>query len=98
MADKIIPENWVDLSGQHHVEQIPWGRSTGTYGYGFMWYPGKLNGEPGHRVIRAAGNGDQRVFVLPDLKLCITIFAGNYNEWHKTDAKILEYVMAARKQ
>ena len=96
---QIVPADWVELSGQHHVSEIPWGRSTATYGYGFMWYPGITSGDPGHRVLRAAGNGDQRIFVLPELRLAITIFAGNYNVWsHRSDAKILDHVMAAHIQ
>ncbi len=95
---QIVPADWVELSGQHHVEHIPWGRSTGTYGYGFMWYPGKTKGPEAHRLIRAAGNGEQRIFLLPDLKLAITVFAGNYNDYtNRSDARVLERVLAARR-
>ena len=96
---QIIPADWIELSGQSHVEKIPWGRSTGAYGYGFMWYPGRLKGPEGYRLIRAAGNGDQRIFILPELKLSITMFAGNYNVYtHRSDARVLERVMAAFKR
>lgn len=94
---QIIPEAWVDLSTRHHVKEISWGRSTGVYGYGFMWYPGRTNDEAGHRLIRAAGNGNQRIFILPDLGLNIVVYAGNYNDYSfKSDAKVLDAVMAAR--
>ena len=93
---QVIPADWVALSGQPHVKKIPWGGSTGAYGYGFMWYPGRMKGPAGHRLIRAAGNGDQRIFLLPELKLSITMFAGNYNDYtYRSDARVLEHVMAA---
>lgn len=96
---QIIPADWVDLSGQHHVKEIKWGRSTGFYGYGFMWYPGTTRGPERHRLIRAAGNGNQRIFILPNLNLSITVFAGNYNDYsHKSDAKVLDHILAALKR
>lgn len=96
---QVIPADWIDLSTQPHVEKIPWGRSTGTYGYGFMWYPGRTKGAENYRLIRAAGNGNQRIFILPDLHLAITVYAGNYNDYsHASDAKVLDHVLAARIQ
>lgn len=95
---QIIPADWVTLSIQSHVKSIPWGKSTANYGYGFMWYPGKTNHSGGHRIIRAAGNGGQRIFLLPSLKLNITMFAGTYNVWkHRSDAKVLKAILSARK-
>lgn len=94
---QIVPADWVDLSTQSHVKSIPWGNSTARYGYGFMWYPGTTSRGGSHHIIRAAGNGGQRIFLLPRLKLAITIFAGNYNVWkHHSDAKILKAVLSAR--
>ena len=98
-GQQIIPAEWVELSGEHHVKEIPWGRSTATYGYGFMWYPGRANGPDAHRIIRAAGNGNQRIFILPDLKLNIIVYAGNYNDYsHRSDAKVLDRVLGALKR
>lgn len=62
-----------------------------------MWYPGIANGPDKHRIVRAAGNGGQRIFVFPDLQLSITMFAGTYNDYSfHSDAKVLERIMAAR--
>lgn len=95
---QIIPADWVRLSTQSHVKSIPWGKSTANYGYGFMWYPGTTNHSGSHRIVRAAGNGGQRIFLLPDLKLNITMYAGNYNVWkHRSDAKVLKAILSARR-
>ena len=96
-GEQVVPAEWVALSLTRHVENIQWGQ-MGVYGYGFMWYPGRMLGSNGYRVIRAAGNGDQRVFILPDAKLVITVFAGNYNNFRfRTGRKILDRVMSSRR-
>lgn len=93
---QVISAEWVELSTRRHVEHIPWG-SGGVYGYGFMWYPGRSKSEPGNRIIRAAGNGDQRLFIMPEEKIVVTVFAGVYNQFrHRNGEAILARVMAAR--
>lgn len=72
---QVVPEAWVAASTTRHVQDNPWG-APGVYGYGYFWFPGTLLSD--HRVIRAVGYGDQRVYVLPEDGLAITIFAGNY--------------------
>ncbi len=65
-------------STARHVQDNPRG-PPGVYGYGYFWYPGTLTG--GHKVVRAVGNGDRRIYVLADAKLAVTVFAGNYNDF-----------------
>ena len=42
-GQQVIPPEWVALSTERHVQDIPWG-PRGVYGYGFMWYPGSHQG------------------------------------------------------
>lgn len=79
-GQQIVPAEWVALSTQRHVEDIAWS-AGGIYGYGFMWYPGRVQGDNGYPVVRAMGNGNQRIFILPDQKLAVTVFAGRYNRF-----------------
>ena len=47
-------------------------------------------------MIRAVGNGDQRIFVLPDIGMAITVFAGNYNDFrHSVGERIMGQVLEA---
>ncbi len=95
-GQRVIPAEWVDLSTQRHVQKIAWS-PDGTYGYGFMWYPGRITGSEGYRIIRAAGNGDQRIFIVPEKEIVVTVFAGNYNNFrHKSGEKVFARVMDAR--
>ncbi len=95
-GQQVIPAEWVDLSTRRYVQNIPWSRS-GTFGYGFMWYPGQIMGSEGYRIIRAAGNGDQRIFIVPEKGIVVTVFAGNYNNYrHKSGKKVFARVMDAR--
>lgn len=70
-GQQIVPKDWILQSTAPHVENR-WGK----YGYGYFWLNGKLIS--GHRTIVAAGWGDQRIFVLPEVGLVITFLAGNY--------------------
>lgn len=89
---QVVPAAWVDASTTRHVEDVPWW--PGTYGYGYFWYPGTLSW--GQKVIRASGNGDQAIFILPDDKLAITVFAGNYNDFtHASADRIMGLIAQA---
>ncbi|MEM7223715.1 MAG: serine hydrolase [Pseudomonadota bacterium] len=92
---QVIPARWVALSTERHVAEIPWSPS-GVYGYGFMWYPGRSKDERATRIVRAAGNGGQRLYILPDEGIVITLFADLYNQ--RSDwigERILGEVLAA---
>jgi len=94
---RLVPAGWIDASLTRYVETIPWDPS-GTFGYGFMWYPGRTAGPDGFRVVRAAGNGDQRIILVPDQKIAVTVFAGNYNNFrHAAGDVVAKRVMAARR-
>jgi len=90
---QVVPADWVAASTARYVQDNPWG-PPGVYGYGYFWYPGTLRS--GIKVIRAVGNGDQRIFVLPDVGLTITVFAGNYNDFrHSVGERIMGQILEA---
>ena len=72
--------------------------------YGYHWYLGDFAfGDPaGWRVTRlerwwgAAGEGGQRLFVMPDLELVVAITAGNYgtpDQWMPPTRVVREVVL-----
>ena len=75
---QIVPPEWIQLSSQPHVVEVPWGRG-GIYGYGFQWWPGRSNSIPTYKIIAGFGNGGQQLLVVPQHHLVVTVFAGNYN-------------------
>lgn len=94
-SNQIVPADWVAASTTRHVQHNPWG-PPGVYGYGYFWYPGTLTS--GVQVVRAVGNGDQRIFLLPELALAITVFAGNYNDFrHSVGERIMAKVLGAQR-
>ena len=93
---QIVPAAWVELSTQRHVQNISLS-PDGAIGYGFMWYAGQTRGNDGDRVIAALGKGDQRIFIVPEKQIVVTVFAGNYgNPEHRSGSKVFARVMAAR--
>ena len=60
-----------------------------------MWYPGHTRGIPGFPIIRAAGNGDQKIFILPEQEIVVTIFAGLYNQNRWVSQGILTQILVA---
>lgn len=95
-GQQVIPADWVARSIERHVQDIPWG-ANGVYGYGFMWYPGHTKGVPGFPIIRAAGNGDQKIFILPEQGIVVTILAGLYDEGRWVSEGILGQILIAFK-
>ena len=91
-AQQVVPSDWVDLSTRFHTETDP----RGMYGYGYQWWHRRPAGSEGYTAIVGMGNGGQRLFVLPDERLVVTIFAGNYNTADRSDP-ILDRIMAARR-
>lgn len=83
----IVPEPWV------HEVMRPRLRTDWGHDYGYQWYLGEFDG---HREWAAMGNGGQRLYVLPDLRLVVAVTAGNYDgdeQWKTPDAVLREFVL-----
>ena len=92
---QIIPEAWVDLSIVRHVREIGKWSGGGIWGYGYQWRVGDV--PVGARVVAGAGNGNQRLFVLPEDGLVVTVYAGQYNRPFRPHSEmILKRVLEAR--
>ena len=95
---QIVPAEWIRLSSQRHTEQTDrrWSYD-GVYGYGYQWWHGRFEGAWGNFVaITAAGYGEQRVIVIPEEKLSVTVFAGNYEDGgYKVGERVASRVVAA---
>jgi CubicO group peptidase (beta-lactamase class C family) len=81
---QIVPASWVELSTRRHFSfrPRPGTDAASKAGYGYFWW---YNCEPTPAGLiearTAVGNGQQRIFVLPELKLGVTILAGRYNDF-----------------
>jgi len=73
---QIVPADWIAASLQPRI-------STGFDGlrYGYQWWTGTVAWQ-GRTLPWAAafGNGSQRIFVVPDLDLCVVVTAGAYGD------------------
>ncbi len=93
---QVIPADWVARSVERHVEKIPSTWADGiNYGYGYQWIVGETRGFPSYKIIRAAGNGDQAVFILPEQKIVVTIFAGLYDQRQWVSGGILRTILGS---
>lgn len=91
---QIVPARWVELTSTRHVAEIGEWSDDGIWGYGYQWWIGDL--PSGERVVAGVGNGNQRLFVLPDEGLVVTVMAGEYNRFNEDGLRILRRVLAAR--
>ncbi|MDG6108622.1 serine hydrolase [Dactylosporangium aurantiacum] len=84
----VVPAGWIRTMVQPRL-RTDWGA-----GYGYHWY---LETVAGRRVVMAAGNGGQRLAVVPDQDLVVAVVAGNYDtpdQW-RTPLTVLERVVLA---
>ena len=96
--EQIVPQQWVELSTRRLREDLrTWG-GDGVYGYGYQWWHGQHHGNGVEfDAITAMGYGGQRIFILPELELVVTVFAGNYEgDWLKPEAILKRIVSAIR--
>ena len=79
---QLVPRKWIEISTRRHTEQSfsEWSLD-GIYGYGFQWWHGNFRGEYGDfSAIVGVGYGGQRLFIVPEHDLVVTVFAGNYGK------------------
>ena len=75
---QVVPAAWLETSLQPHGHPPPLS-DIGEFGYGYHWGLVQLKGS-GQRWIFAPGNGGQRLMIVPQERLVVAIFAGNYNQ------------------
>ncbi len=78
---QVLPAAWVRDSTARHI-QLPTPVSAfGTGGYGYQWWHTCLRTSAGiFEMPTAVGNGQQRIYVLRDLDMVVTVMAGRYND------------------
>jgi CubicO group peptidase (beta-lactamase class C family) len=81
---EVVPEAWVEESLRAQVvtglEIAP--DASGTLGYGYQWWTGRVPWRERSLTWSAAlGNGGQRIFVVPELDLVVVTTAGDYGRW-----------------
>ena len=95
---QIIPEEWVTLSTKGHIvqNQVSFG---GAYRYGFQWWRGTVEaGEHAYNVTLGFGGAGQRLFILPDERLVVTLFAWNFNpKYHGRSDDVIERILTMRR-
>lgn len=101
---QIVREEWtrevaVPRVEPGHVEPAP--DFVDDVGYGYHWWNGRYrSGDQTLEVAMAYGNGQQRVMVIPDLSLAVTVLAGFYDSSDPTeiwapDRLLMEYIIDA---
>ena len=81
-GQQIVSSAWIDgsmiprISGKGLIFNGPEGVSS----YGYLWWLGRLPVDhPEHDLIAAAGNGGQRLYILPNQGLVAVVTAGVYD-------------------
>ena len=101
---QVIPSSWIELSTRRQFRFRPrtGADAGGEFGYGYFWWYSCYPSDKGLIEARTAvGNGQQRVFVLPNVNMVVTIFAGRYNDFTTGNTLgrriLLEHVIPAVK-
>jgi CubicO group peptidase (beta-lactamase class C family) len=99
---QIVPEAWVAEAPIRRVIFSPPGPRPDfalEVGYGYQWYSTRFATSHGEVDVQIMlGNGQQRVMVVPELSLAVTMFAGHYYDpsaeirW-MPDRLLVEYVV-----
>ena len=91
--------DWVEESTRWHLAVRYPVSAFGTAGYGYQWWHNRL--QTGWGTIAAPtaiGNGQQRIYVVPDDRLVVTILAGRYDDmtaYGLPTRLLVEYVISA---
>jgi CubicO group peptidase (beta-lactamase class C family) len=99
---QIVPADWVAEARVRRVirptpETVPEFVLDG--GYGYQWWSMRYATSHGEvDVYTMVGNGQQRVMVVPELSLAVTMFAGHYNDHSRAwmpGRLLVEYIVEA---
>jgi len=78
---QILPAEWVSESTLRRLAVADSIWELGETGYGYQWWHDRFTTSAGPiESFTAAGNGGQRIFVLPDLGMVVTMLGGRYNQ------------------
>ena len=90
---QIVPEAWIEESMQPHAQ------TSHGIPYGYQWWLGGSSfGDVFLPWVAGFGNGGQRLFVMRDLELVVTVTAGNYNQpeqWRAPLGVLNQFVLPA---
>jgi len=92
-GQKVLSEEWIDESGKIHIEV------TNDTGYGYLWWKWifDIDGRP-FPAFSAQGNGENHIFVFPDLELVVVLTGSAYQEIYgppQTFMMISNYILPA---
>lgn len=82
-GEQVVPPAWVETALQAHIEnQDPESpRFVMQAGYGYQWWVNTFDTSLGPlKAIAAVGNGGQRIILVPELKMGVTMLGGAYND------------------
>ena len=96
---QVIPAEWVRESTRRHIAIRDSTSDYGEHGYGYLWWHDRYRTPEGEfEVHTAVGNGAQRVFVIPSLRILVVHLAGRYNDpdadW-MPERLMLEHILPA---
>jgi CubicO group peptidase (beta-lactamase class C family) len=78
---QVVPADWVHESTRRRIALPTPVSAYGTFGYGYLWWHACLRTAVGTLEVHwANGNGQQRIYVVPELNIVVTILAGRYND------------------
>lgn len=96
---QVIPAEWVSESTRRRIPTRTPASASGTQGYAYQWWHNCYQTAWGTFEARTAvGNGQQRIYVLPELRLVVTVLAGRYNDptaSRLTERLLLEHIIPA---
>jgi CubicO group peptidase (beta-lactamase class C family) len=77
---QIVSSAWIEQSmiPRTSCKGLMFGGPEGISSYGYLWWLGRTVNNSEHDLIAAAGNGGQRLFIVPGLDLVIATTAGVY--------------------
>ena len=95
---QIVPPQWIALSTRRLREDLDSWSADGAYGYGLQWWHGNFeaHGES-FEAFTALGWGGQRVFVVPEKDIAVTVFASHFEGDWLMPEKILKRIFAAKR-
>jgi CubicO group peptidase (beta-lactamase class C family) len=90
---QIVSETWIDESTRTHMQV------TNDLGYGYLWWSWMfdVDGRP-LGAFSAQGNGENHIFVFPDLDLVVVLTGGAYDEVYgpaQTAMMMSQYILPA---